>query len=97
MMIKKITDHEYANCFVEIADNGNVNFWSYSTLVAQIVVDEETGFRWLYVRGLYSMTTRKQLGWFMREYCGLSYQVAKQIYEANEWLCLDTGEVVANA
>ena len=97
MMIRKLTDHEYAQCHTEIAENGDTYFFSYQTMVAEIRVDEITGWRWLYVHGLYSATTRKQLGWFMREYCDMDYHTAKLIYEDNEWICLDTGEVVSNS
>jgi hypothetical protein len=40
------------------------------------------------------MTTRKHIGAFMREYCGSTYQVAKQLYEDGYMLNIDTGEVV---
>lgn len=91
--IKKITNHEYAQCFVEIKDNKDIFFFSYQTLVAEIEKDTN-GERWLKINGLYSMTTRKQLGWFLREYCNLSYQTAKSLYEDGYKLNLDTGEVV---
>ena len=47
---------------------------SYQTEVAEIVGGV------LIVRGLYSMTTRRHISAFVREYCGIDYQTAKTCY-----------------
>lgn len=47
---------------------------SYQTEVAEIVGGV------LIVHGLYSMTTRKHISAFVREYCGIDYQTAKKCY-----------------
>ena len=52
----------------------------------------EVRFGWLKIYGLYSMTTRKHIGWFMKE-LGFNYQIAKQIYHDCKYLNIYTGEV----
>ena len=91
--IKKLTGHEYAQCHVEIFDSGSIYFFSYQTMIALIAPDEPKGERWLYISHLCSPTTRKQLGWFLKEYCDMRYQTAKDLYYNNERYCLDTGEI----
>lgn len=88
MQIKKLKEIPYGQCFVEKASENTFYLWSYRTLVAKV---ENS---WLTINGLYSMTTRKHIGAFMREYCGSTYQVAKQLYEDGYMLNIDTGEVV---
>jgi hypothetical protein len=44
------------------------------------------------VSGLYSRTTIKHIGWFMRE-LGLSYQLAKHLYLNNMRFNIHTGEI----
>jgi hypothetical protein len=85
-MIKKLTAHPYAQAFVEINETGTY-LWSYRTLVVEV----EDG--WVKVNGLYSATTRRHIGAFMKEYCQLTYQTAKMLYEDNYTLNLHTGEV----
>ena len=89
MEIKKLTQIPYGNAFVEIdTDNGNIYLWSYRTLVAKVENN------WLTINGLYSMTTRRHIGAFMREYTPFDYHTAKQIYTDNLALDITTGEVV---
>lgn len=86
--IKKLTDHRYSQCHVEIAPNGDVHFFSYVTLVCSI----EAG--WLSCTGTYSQTTRKQIGWFLKEYAPMmNYHNAKLCYEGNCEINIHTGEV----
>ena len=54
------------------------------------VIDEEG---WLHINGLYSATTRKHIGWFMRE-LGFTYQLAKTLYNDNKEFNIYTGEVI---
>ena len=88
MVIRKLKEIPYGQCFVEIANENTFYLWSYRTLVAKV---EKS---WLTINGLYSMTTRKHIGAFMREYCKSTYQTAKQLYEDGYVLNIDTGEVV---
>lgn len=78
--------HKYAQTFVRIWDNDSVELWSYSTKVVEI-----SPAGWLAVNGLYSMTTIKHIGWFMRER-GMTYQLAKQLYLDNKIYNVYTGE-----
>lgn len=88
MLTRKLKQIPYGQCFVEIANKNTFYLWSYRTLVCKV----EQG--WLTVKGLYSMTTRKHIGAFMREYCGSTYQMAKQLYYDGYKLNIDTGEVM---
>ena len=88
--IKKLSAMPYAQAHVEIHENGNIALFSYVTLVATI--DNEG---WLTVYGLYSPTTRKHIGAFVKEYTNgvLNYQNAKAAYNGNYRLNINTGEV----
>lgn len=77
----------YGNAKV-IINSGNIKLISYVTTVAEIQDD------WLTIYGLYSMTTRKHISAFVKEYCGITYQTAKKIYEDGLKYNLATGEVV---
>jgi hypothetical protein len=78
--------HEYAQTYVRIWEDNTVELVSYVTTV--IVITPEG---WLHVNGLYSMTTIKHIGWFMRER-GFTYQLAKQLYNDNKEFNVYTGE-----
>lgn len=87
-MIRKLTDHKASQCHVEINEFGNIYFYSYATMVISV----KEG--WLTCTGLYSMTTRKQIGWFLREYFpSLSFQFVKSLYENGETYNVLTGEI----
>ena len=89
MKIKKLTQTPYENAFVEITDKNNVVLFSYYTLVAKI----ENG--WFSIpNGLHSMTTRKHIGAFAKEYANIPYKVAKQLYEDKMLYNIHTGEVI---
>lgn len=85
-MIIKFTDHKYAQAHIEPIHNG-LALYSYTTCVATL------RDCWLHINGLYSMTTRRHIGWFMREIGGFTYQLAKQLYEDNKEFNIMTGEV----
>ena len=85
-MVIKFTDHKYAQAHMEPIHNG-IALYSYTTRVA----DVQDG--WLRIHGLYSMTTRRHIGWFMRELGNFTYQLAKQLYEDNKEFNIRTGEV----
>lgn len=90
MTIKKLSAMPYAQAHVEIDTNNNISLFSYVTLVASITHDG-----WLTVYGLYSMTTRKHISAFMREYGDkLDYASAKAAYEGSYRINIYTGEIV---
>ena len=62
MKIRRFSDHPCAQATIIEYSNGAKTLVSYSTPV--VYIDEEG---WLRVNGLYSMTTIKHIGWFMRE------------------------------
>jgi hypothetical protein len=84
---KSNNGHNYANTYVRIYVNDTVQLVSYTTTVIEI---NPAG--WLHVNGLYSMTTIKHIGWFMRER-GFTYQLAKQLYLDNKEFNVYTGEI----
>ena len=88
MTIEKIKGHEQASVKVYKYDDGSETLVSYTTAVVNI--DAEG---WISVTGLYSRTTIKHIGWFMRER-GLSYQTAKALYMNNKMMNLYTGEII---
>lgn len=89
MEIKKLKEMPYAQAHVEIHDDGTIVLVSYYTVVAVITPD-----KWIEVFGLYSRTTRRHLGAFAREYCGLEYYTLKTIYYDNMIMNIETGEVM---
>lgn len=68
--IKSLENHPGANCTVVEFDNGNVNFISYSTRVISIenAISMNKSSRKIECTGTYSPTTRRQIGWFLKEY-----------------------------
>lgn len=75
---RKLTNHKHSKCHVEIEDNGTINFISYTTLVIRAVPFEGYGSI-LYCTGTYSQSTRRQIGWFLKEYFGdISYYDMKK-------------------
>ena len=95
MTIRKLSAMPYANAHVEIDDENNIHLFSYVTRVATLSCDG-----WLEIYGLCSMTTRKHIGAFMKEYVIYpngnhgDYQLAKQMYNGNYRFNITTGEVV---
>ena len=90
MIIRKLSAMPYAQAHVEIDEENGAHLFSYVTKVADL--DNEG---WLTIYGLYSMTTRKHISAFLREYCPLiDYQTAKQIYNDGYRINVHTGEIV---
>ena len=89
MTIKKLTAMPYSQAHIEILDNGEIHLFSYVTLVASIDSDG-----WLTIHGLHSMTTRKHIGAFCKEYANCDYHTAKTIYNDNYKMNIETGEVL---
>ena len=85
----KLKNHPYSNCSIRVLTDGSVVFTSYNTDV--IYIDKDG---WLYVSGLYSVTTRKQIGYFLKEYVPqLSYYDIKCLYYSNHMINIHTGEI----
>lgn len=72
-----LSHHRYAQCGVY--DFGNkLEFESYNTTVI-IAEKQDDGTWYVYCTGTYSPTTRKQIGWFLKEFFGeLNYYDMKQ-------------------
>lgn len=83
-----LTAMPYAQARVIHMDNGYIALRSYKTVVATI---SENG--WLVINGLYSATTRKHIGAFVKEYAKISYQAARDFFEKNISYNIYTGEV----
>ena len=93
-IIKKLSAMPYAQAHVEIDADKNIHLFSYVTRVASLDKDG-----WLEVYGLYSKTTRKHIGAFMKEYVKFpngergTYQTAKTVYENGWRYNVLTGEI----
>ena len=74
---RKLANHPYAKCHVGI-EPGLIVLVSYTTPV--IFLTEKNGCRFVECTGTYSQTTRKQIGYFLKEYApDLTYQAVKAI------------------
>ena len=98
MITLKLRQHKSAQCHVNADSfntinhsvNGEITFVSYVTEV--IKIKYVNGIRYVMCTGTYSQTTRKQIGWFLREYApDLSYQQMRDM-DWNEFICMETGE-----
>ena len=88
--IKKLSAMPYAQAHVEITPDGEINLFSYETLVVSIDHDG-----WVQVSGLYSMTTRKHISAFAKEYCqSLDFHTLKKVYNDDMVINMHTGEVI---
>lgn len=77
MTKKRLENHKYAQCHVLI-ENDTITFVSYSTVV--IVIKNIDNIRHIKCTGTYSATTRKQIGYFLKEYApDLCYYDMKNI------------------
>ena len=86
-MTRKIKGHESAN--VRIVESGNkLLLVSYTTTVCTV----DAG-GWLTCTGTYSATTRKHIGWFVRnEGYAIGYHDVKKAYEDCMQVNIWTGE-----
>ena len=88
--IKKLSAMPYAQAHVEITPDGDIHLFSYETLVVSIDADG-----WVYCSGLYSMTTRKHISAFAKEYCQpLDFHTIKKVYNDDMVINMHTGEVI---
>lgn len=88
MFAAKLNNHKYAQAQINYYNDGTIALQSYNTIVIEI---DANG--WLQCNGLYSMTTIKHIGWFMRE-LGFDYHTAKQMYINNMLFNIYTGECI---
>lgn len=80
-MTKKLSHHPTSKCYVILHEDGDISFISYSTLVIQ-ACKQVDGSYMLWCTGTYSQTTRRQIGWFLKEYFGdVSYFDMKRCAE----------------
>lgn len=90
--IRKLHNHQYANCLVvehqatAKETDKFIRSWalcSYKTLVLEV---SETSNGWLlYCYGLYSMTTRRHISWFLDDIgCPFTFRDAKHSAETGE-------------
>lgn len=75
MKTYKLQKMPYAQACVRDYGDGHIVLQSYATDV--IIIKDGV----MHVTGLYSMTTRKHIGAFMREYANAAYDIAKACYE----------------
>jgi hypothetical protein len=89
MTIKKLTKMPYAQAHVEITDGGEISLFSYVTRVA--VIDEDG---YLAVNGLYSMTTRKHISAFLKEYAPMiTFPMVKNMI-GNYKMHIECGDII---
>lgn len=74
MTISKLNNHKYSQCHVVKFDDGTIQFVSYTTPVVEI---RPNGYVYALPYYRYSMTTIKQVGWFLREYTDINYRYLK--------------------
>ena len=84
-----LADHESAQAGVKFTIDGAIDLYSYATHVCTIKGD----LVYCFFNG--TATTRKHIGWFMREYANSYYQVAKMSADTGMWVNFKTGELVA--
>lgn len=87
-IINTLSAMPYAQAKVLKMDTGYIILRSYETDVAYVTPDG-----WLRINGLYSMTTRKHIGAFVKEYANITYQLARELYEKKMNYNIYTGEV----
>ena len=77
MNIQRLKDHKYSKCHVEI-DGNKTTFISYNTAVIFMTI--KNGIRTMECTGTYSQTTRKQIGYFLKQFApDLNYHDMKNI------------------
>jgi hypothetical protein len=90
-MTKVLREMPYAQAKVITTPDNNIMLQSYSTIVATI--DNEG---WLTIYGLYSMTTRKHLKAFCKEYCGFDmFNTIKMLANEKMRMNIHTGEILS--
>lgn len=89
-MIKKLKNHQSAQCHI-FEGNNREYLISYRTKV--LIVDYEA--KTMEVTGLYSMTTRKHIGWYLMErFPNITYHMVKKAHEEGKKIDILTGELI---
>lgn len=87
----KLKNHQYCNCYIEMDNIENptqISFISYRTVV--IYATKKDNVWYIECSGTYSQTTRKQIGWFLREYFPkINYFDMKEIAGKETFLIYD--------
>lgn len=86
--IRKLHDHPYANCKVietEVTGDETIRRWVLRSYTTDVVLVRETPTTWeLTCYGTYSQTTRRQIGWFLKDIGSpFTYYSAKRSFEHN--------------
>ena len=85
-MKKRLENHPHSQCYVTENNDGSLVFVSYTTAV--IFLNTEAGT--VECTGTYSATTRKQIGYFLKEYMpALCYHDMKAIAGKGEFKIAD--------
>ena len=90
-MTKKLKEMPYAQAVVIISDDECcIELKSYDTIVARLYCGS-----WLTINGLYSMTTKKHIKAFCKEYCGFSdFSLIKTLATKHWEMDIHTGEII---
>lgn len=86
--VTKLSAMPYAQACVYRTYENAIILRSYQTDVACI---DNSG--WLIINGLYSMTTRRHIGAYVKEYANIDYQLAKKLFNDKMKYNIYTGEV----
>lgn len=87
---RNLSDHASAQCCVKLFDNGDIVLRSYATDVLYCRNENNT----MICTGTYSATTRKHIGWFLREYApSVSYADVRDAYDHDEAIVLYPGRI----
>lgn len=87
-MTRKLSAMPYAQAHVEISANNTITLVSYTTDIITIRPDG-----WAFIYGLYSMTTRRHISAFAREYTPFEYATFRHCYEKSLAINIYTGEI----
>lgn len=81
----------YGSCGIIKHNDGTITLVSYTTCILDLTSDG-----WLVPRfnPAYSRTTIKHVGYFMKEFTKLNYYTAKDIYNKDICLNINTGETM---
>lgn len=76
--LERLKNHKYANAHIRRYSDGIIQLWSYSTMVLEYNIRDKT----IFCSGLYSMTTRRHIGWFMNQFFNNKYN-----YHDTKYIC----------
>lgn len=92
-MVKQLKEHPHAQCYVFTDDSRTkmifVSYYTDVIIILHDITDKSYNFK---CTGTYSATTRKQIGWFLKEYFPeLNYYDMKGIAESGGSITLKDG------